>query len=451
MKKGDRLTVDITDLDSSASGIANYNSYTIIVAGGVPGDILLIDIVHISRHKKSAWAEIVKIITNSKNRKKHFCRLSILSHGSCGGCALGHLSTELQHTFKINLIKTALEAYSLKCDVSFTESGQTTGYRNRTNFIPFRHKNKIVPGSFAPKTNRPANMTGCKIVTPEISKAMSLIAMVLSNSDRSVTGKKTLRHITVRSAGDQTVLTDLVWGASLKEIPDPLKNIAKEISNIPIVSGVSVTSNTGSGNAIRTSESTNLHGTFFTRQKTGPLQLSLAASSFFQLNTSVAEMMYAAAASRAKDNTVIWDLYCGVGGLGLTAAASVKNSTVYGADHINLSVRQAQKHADRHSITAHFETINLSESFSVSWPAPKLILANPPRRWIDRPVKKLLADRKNCSLVYMSCNPVSFAKDAHELCNSGYTLEYVAGYDMLPNTPHVELLGFFNKTDAAAT
>jgi len=51
------------------------------------------------------------------------------------------------------------------------------------------------------------------------------------------------------------------------------------------------------------------------------------------------------------------------------------------------------------------------------------------------------ADRSN--VIYMSCHPETFAEDAQALCRAGFHLREVVAFDMLPHTPHVELLGFF--------
>ena len=181
----------------------------------------------------------------------------------------------------------------------------------------------------------------------------------------------------------------------------------------------------------------------------GAITLQMAAASFSQLNSETAAAMYQAAAERVAGSRVIWDLYCGLGGLGLTAALGQKGVRLYGADLIGSSLVLAREAVEREGVRGVFEEVDFRQRVSLNWPEPDAILVNPPRRGLDRGVMELLKRRKSERIVYMSCNPESFARDAGELVAANYALHSVDAYDMLPQTTHVELLGLFTRSAAA--
>jgi tRNA/tmRNA/rRNA uracil-C5-methylase (TrmA/RlmC/RlmD family) len=178
--------------------------------------------------------------------------------------------------------------------------------------------------------------------------------------------------------------------------------------------------------------------------------LDMAASSFSQLNSEMTAEIYGAVANHIVKAEVVWDLYCGLGGLGLTVAHRGKTADLYGADLAGASIDLARNAAEREGANAHFEGIDLSEPFSLNWPDPEVIIVNPPRRGLDREVLELLQESPATQLVYMSCNPRSFARDTRTLVDAGFELSQIDAYDMLPQTTHVELLGFFTKGEVGA-
>ena len=107
----------------------------------------------------------------------------------------------------------------------------------------------------------------------------------------------------------------------------------------------------------------------------------------------------------------------------------------------------ARRAADELGVEAAFLTVDLATDPV----APDVladadvVLVNPPRRGLDEPVRDALAARGagGGRLIYMSCSPASFSRDAQALIAGGWSLEAIEAWDMLPNTAHVELLACF--------
>jgi 23S rRNA (uracil1939-C5)-methyltransferase len=85
-----------------------------------------------------------------------------------------------------------------------------------------------------------------------------------------------------------------------------------------------------------------------------------------------------------------------------------------------------------------YATIDLShEGVPQPWPNPDLVVVNPPRRGLDARVVETLIQRQPEHLVYVSCNPETLARDLNLLV--GWSVEQVVAFDMMPQTPHVEV------------
>ena len=176
-------------------------------------------------------------------------------------------------------------------------------------------------------------------------------------------------------------------------------------------------------------------------EKVGLVDLHFSAAGFSQLCSNTAAGMYQRAASMVQGASVLWDLYCGAGGLGLTMlCAAGENAVLFGAESVASSVELARKNGSRTGGRAVFETADLSEKLPFSWPAPDAICVNPPRKGLDKPVLDLLMHTPAQTIVYMSCNPKSFAADVAVLAKAGFETGEVFAYDMLPCTAHVEVI-----------
>jgi 23S rRNA (uracil1939-C5)-methyltransferase len=207
------------------------------------------------------------------------------------------------------------------------------------------------------------------------------------------------------------------------------------------VVGVSASANDHGGNVIRTAPSARLEGQYTIIEPVGPIALGLSAAGFSQLNQDVMARMYQRAAGLVEqERPVVWDLYCGVGGLGLTVAQKKDGTTLFGADSVDSAVSLANQNSQDNGVSGRFATIDLSRTAPRGWPEPDVVLLNPPRRGIDDVIKRRLTEIQPRQLIYMSCNPTSFAKDVRFLVDRGYRLDEVHAYDMLPRTAHVEVL-----------
>ncbi|TYZ69041.1 hypothetical protein PybrP1_006576 [[Pythium] brassicae (nom. inval.)] len=199
--------------------------------------------------------------------------------------------------------------------------------------------------------------------------------------------------------------------------------------------------------------------------------------SFFQPNTVQAARLYseiraAVAASwgdvgsaAASDKPpVVWDLFCGVGSIGICVAAL--GAKVVGFEIVEAAVERARANARLNGFAdaaMQFFAVDLAKpwdenEWSSAVEAPDVVIVDPPRAGLHRKLVKTLRRLAPPRICYVSCNPETQARDLELLCGAGvdddsglaaYDVEFLQPVDMLPHTPHIETIAWLSKCPAS--
>ena len=179
-------------------------------------------------------------------------------------------------------------------------------------------------------------------------------------------------------------------------------------------------------------------------------QFVIGPNSFYQVNPQTTEVLYDLAAQKAQlqpTDTVI-DAYSGIGTIGITVANRVKQ--VLGVEVVPGAVADAQHNMRLNGIqNATYLLADAPEQFKI-WEAaqlqPEVVFVDPPRRGLTSELIQATVDMGPERLVYISCNPVTLARDAAEIVQKGYQIEGpVQPVDQFPQTSHVESITVFKK------
>ena len=177
----------------------------------------------------------------------------------------------------------------------------------------------------------------------------------------------------------------------------------------------------------------------------GDVTLQLGPRSFFQTNTTVAAALYRQARHwiDATDPAVLWDLYCGVGGFALHAAAPGR--TVVGVETSPDAVAAARASLAGIPDAGSVEFVVGDATGTTPAHAPQLVVVNPPRRGIGPELAAWLDASQARHVIYSSCNVVSLARDLAAMPS----LQPVTGrvFDMFPQTPHTEVMLLLERVD----
>ena len=434
------LTLDPARFGPEGQGIASVEGIELLVSGGNPGDRVLAQIEHLSPHQPRGWARVLERVEASGDAHDAPCPHAAPTRGRCGGCPLMHLNAEAQGRFKTQQVVDALTAHHITATTQLNAVGASLGYRNRGHFIAARgHDGARLLGSYAPRSHDVVSTRGCLIVDPTIEAvAQALRAHLNAEAVPVYPAPGGLRYVTLRANQRGEALVELVVDVEAAPWIDVC--VGSLMALTPVV-GVATSTNRSKNNALHVAAANTRAGRAVIAEQIGDFSFEVGASTFSQLNASVAAAMYQRAAERVATPSCVWDLYCGAGGLGLTVAQAHPKTTLYGAESHAGAVARATHAAAAAGIEGHFAVVDLQKTAPSQWPAPDTILVNPPRRGLDEPVLSLLSTTSATQCVYMSCNPRSFARDVAALCGAGWRLDGdVEAFDMLPQTRHVELI-----------
>ncbi|MBJ8369811.1 23S rRNA (uracil(747)-C(5))-methyltransferase RlmC [Citrobacter cronae] len=172
--------------------------------------------------------------------------------------------------------------------------------------------------------------------------------------------------------------------------------------------------------------------------------LWIRPQSFFQTNPVVAAHLYATARDWVRQLPVnhMWDLFCGVGGFGLHCATPQMKLT--GIEIAPEAITCAKQSAQELGLqNLRFQALDSTQFAIAQGEVPDLVLVNPPRRGIGKPLCDFLSRMAPRFIVYSSCNAQTMAKDIHEL--PGYRIDRVQLFDMFPHTAHYEVLTLLSR------
>ena len=169
-------------------------------------------------------------------------------------------------------------------------------------------------------------------------------------------------------------------------------------------------------------------------------------SLFFQQNRFLRAKMLETVAEFAepdKSKSFI-DIGCGVGFFTLYLASRAKKA--FGIDISSESIKQAKNNAKMNGITnAQFAALSASEMLSLN-ERFEAAIADPPRAGLSSKAREVLKTIVPERIVYVSCDPATFARDARDFTQSGYSLQRLTMIDMFPATQHIEIIGLFIRT-----
>ena len=378
--------------------------------------------------------------------------------GICGGCAYQGVPYKEQLSIKNRSVLAHLSA----CGVVPEEyrpvraTGPLTRYRNKMEYS-FGDETRDGPMTLGlyKKDSYMAviDTDGCLIV-PEafnrIRKAVLDRAYELGwGFYHKRTHKGFLRSLVVRR-GERTgeLLVNLVTTSEEKLDEDAFcETVFAAAGGLPsdTVAGILHTINDRRADAVSCDSVKTLYGRDHYFDELMGLSFRIDAFSFFQTNTSAVESMLNEALALIPNKRVesLYDVYCGAGTISL--ALSGQAGHVTGIEINSESVIAARENALRNGIK---NTIFIcGDAFEVmkNLPSPELLVMDPPRMGLHPKALRRVIEFGLPEILYISCNPKSFAANAAAFINAGYKVSVLGAYDNFPYTKHVELAALIEK------
>jgi 23S rRNA (uracil1939-C5)-methyltransferase len=432
----------IDSLAYGGNGVARANGFVVFVRRGLPGDLVRARVTKVKRNHAEAVA--VDVLEPGPVRVDAPCR----HFPACGGCRFQDLAYAAQLDAKEAQVRDALVRLAGIPEPTLepiVPAESPYFYRNKMEYSFTRTEEGPALGLHrAGRWDEVLEIQRCWLTT-ELGNAIRNTVREWAREERleaydQADGTGYLRHLVVREGRNTgQVLVQLVTARGERFEREHFVDILRRFPEVRSIHwAVNETP----------AEVTNLPtellwGEDAIEENLGGLRFRVRPNAFLQTNTAMAEVLYELAgefAGLTGDETV-WDLYCGIGTIGLSLAS--KALTVWGVEVSEESVACALENADLNGIVnAAFFAGNVGQAIGELRERsgdPDVVVVDPPRAGLAGKALKRVGEVGALRLVYVSCNPTTLAGDVKTLASQwGYRLERVRPVDMFPHTPHVE-------------
>jgi 23S rRNA (uracil1939-C5)-methyltransferase len=303
-------------------------------------------------------------------------------------------------------------------------------------------------GLYEPRTHRVLDTSGCPLHDPLIQAAIPAVRDALVAERLPIHGpaRSGVRYLLLRaSVSERKLMVTLVTSRPRLR----LAGFVRRLRGALPLSGLLLNENRTSGNVIVGPRLVPIWGEAVLRERYGAVELAGSPLAFVQANTRMAERIYGAilAAAGLAGHERVLDLYCGLGGIALTLAS--RAGAVVGIEEVDAAIAAARENARRNRArNARFQSGRVEARLADALgDRVDLVTLNPPRKGCGDRVARAIAAARVARVLYLSCAPDSFARDAAAFVAGGYRLRGVQPFDLLPQTEHVEVLGWFERVE----
>lgn len=439
----------MTDLAFDGKSVAHLDGKVVFLNGGLPGEVVEAEIV--SSKPRYDRGVVRRIIRKSDERIEAICH----HFEHCGGCTWQDLDYQTQLRFKKKQVIDCLQRLGGLTEVEVREvigSQKQFFYRNKMEFS-FQ---SIPDGSFRLGLHRRGrwddifDLDECHLQSAVSNRLVNCIRNFVSEESipaydvRLHTGF--MRFLVIREAvRTGQVMVNIV--TNYGELPAVDGLLEQLRTSFPEVTTIIHSQNGQKSNIAVAEKETILWGSPFIEEQLFDFRFRIRSGSFFQTNSLQAEVLYRCAFEmlEAKATDRILDLYCGTGTIGILLSPSI--AEVIGVELVGDAVISARENARINGVeNISFHEGNVKDFLRTN-PAAQTefdaVIVDPPRAGLNPRVLKQLVTMKPTRLLYISCNPATFARDAKALVAKGYHLPAVQPIDMFPHTMHIELVGLF--------
>jgi 23S rRNA (uracil1939-C5)-methyltransferase len=431
-----KFIASIESLNHEGRGVAHVNGKATFIFNALPGETVEFDYTY--SRKKFDCGKATTILSASTDRVTPRCN----HFGICGGCSLQHVNVNAQISYKQNILLEQLRHFGAAKPENILPplTASEYGYRHKAR-LGVRYvikKETVLVGFREQQSNYLAQLSDCPVLHSSVGNLITplreLIARLEAYQDiaqievavAEPAPALVLRNLIELSANDKQILIEFakqhdIW---LYLQPGNADTVSKLYPN---------------------DEQLFLHYTlpeFNLTYQFHPLD-------FTQINPSINQKMVPLALSllELKTTDKVLDLFCGLGNFTLPLAKIANH--VVGVEGSEKMVERARMNAAHNAISnvEFFAADLMADCSNQAWAQQyyNKILLDPPRSGAFD-ILPLIANMKTNTIVYVSCNPATLARDAGELVNKyGYNLISVGVMDMFPHTAHVESIALFKK------
>lgn len=440
---------------TEGKGMGRHNGKVVFVEATVPGDVVK---ALIQRNKKDySTARVLELLKGSDQRIEPFC-----SHfGDCGGCKWQFLEYAQQLAYKQGIVE---EAFRRIGKLDFPEPFPILGcehptfYRNKMEYT-FSSKRWITQeeadagGELDSRNGLGFHIRGHfdKIVDIHKCYLQADFGNRIRNAVREYAHEKqisfygisdhtgVLRNLIIRntSLGEWMVIVSLG-----KDDPEREGLLAMLVEKFPEITSLHYVINEKKNDTLFDQDIICYHGRDHIFEAFEGIRYKISPKSFFQTNSAQGLRLYQITRDFAglQGDEIVYDLYTGTGSIALFVAKHCKK--VLGIEEVEMAIEDAKFNATLNGIeNAQFFAGDVKQvwddAFVQEHGRPDVLITDPPRAGMHADVVAMIMKLQPGKIVYVSCNPVTQARDL-KLMEEAYKILKVQPVDMFPQTPHIE-------------
>ena len=384
---GDIITLNVGNIANGGHFIGRHNDQIDFVRHSLTGERANVKITAVN--SKFAFGDAIEIIKKSKDRVNAPCKYA--HPEGCGGCDFQHIDLKAQLNLKKNVIQDQFKRIAkieINPEIISKDSLKGLHWRTRLNF-GISENNKL--GLHVHKSNKIVEIDECLIAVEEINKS-EIFNKKWENEDNIKISYSSENDMNISQLGKNISGSDM-----LKEVVDDNKYY-------------------------------------------------ISPKSFWQSHKNAPEFILEQVLKFAniKEGERVCDLYGGVGLFTLPISKILgENGEVHLIEVNRVCIDDAtEMFADIKNIFIHHGTV---EQKLGSIKKINTIILDPPRNGVSKQVINQMIEKKPQSIIYVSCNPSTLARDTKILTDNNYILTNIVGLDLFPMTHHIECVALFTK------
>ncbi|MGL5278744.1 MAG: 23S rRNA (uracil(1939)-C(5))-methyltransferase RlmD [Cetobacterium sp.] len=446
LEKGQIVEIKIEKIVYGGEGLGYYNGeFAMFVPMSVPGDILRVEIISL---KKSYGRALIKeIITPGIERIKD---LNHVTFEDFQGCDFGMLDYTAQLKYKKEMVEDVVRKIGKNSDVLIEDTLESPIEKNYRNKViePFSFNGKeIITGFFKRKSHDVFQVEDNMLNSVLGNKIITELKNILNKNKITVYDEKKhtgiLRHVMVRTNSFNEAMLVLIVNDT--KASEKIKSILKDVMDkFKEITSVYISLNDRKTNVALGHKNLFVYGEKTIKEDIDNIHFNISPTSFFQINLEQTKRLYSLAISMFEniENKKIVDAYAGTGTIGMILSKKAKK--VYSIEIVESAVKDGIQTAKENNIeNVQFICGDVNKELGKLIKAEKVdsIILDPPRKGIDEESLINISKVGIEEIVYISCNPSTFARDIEILEREGYKLVRVKPVDMFPQTSHIEVVG----------
>ena len=435
-KKIPNFPIRISKLSHEGRGLVRWGERMLFVAGALPNELVQVAIT--SKSSRTAEGIAKRILVPSALRGIPECPHADL----CGGCSLQHLphNIKLEHKTKTLDELITREGISLeRVERMAVLQGPTLGYRRRARLgVRWVHaKERVLIGFRERGSNFIADIDGCLVLDQRIGRSLHLLEKAIA----SLSAPSRVPQIEVAGGDDSLAIIVRHLDPLTVDDLDVFKKLGKRTSWHIYLQAK------GPETVVRLWPEEGPERLTYRIGEFG-LEYQFAVTDFTQINSTINRKMLIQAMKLLdlQGNELVLDLFCGLGNFTLVAATRAKRVLgVEVSDRMVRRVIQNAHHNDLDNVDAvSYDLTQPIENQSWALEPWDTLIIDPPRSGAKEVLNSLIMKQIR-RVLYISCNPATFARDSRILSERGFEMTHLGIMDMFPHTAHVESMALFTQ------